>query len=145
MLPMEKKQWIVIHSISLFVFDTWIWNVPGKLNQFHNIDVILTMMVSKITSLTVVYSIVCSGVDQRKHQSSASLIFVWRIHRDRWSPRTKGQWRGKCFHLMTSSWSQMMPWRPVLPGRQQPPYWLLGTQRIFSFHEKRFDDLRHQC
>ena len=23
---------------------------------------------------------------------------------DRWIPRTKGQWRGKCFHLMTSSW-----------------------------------------
>ena len=21
-----------------------------------------------------------------------------------WFPRTKGQWRGKCFHLMTSSW-----------------------------------------
>ena len=23
---------------------------------------------------------------------------------DRWIPRTKGQWRGKCFHLMTSSY-----------------------------------------
>ena len=23
---------------------------------------------------------------------------------DRWIPRTNGQWRGKCFHLMTSSW-----------------------------------------
>ena len=23
---------------------------------------------------------------------------------DRWSPLTKGQWQGKCFHLMTSSW-----------------------------------------
>ena len=27
-----------------------------------------------------------------------------RKHRDRWIPRTKGQLRGKCFHLMTSSW-----------------------------------------
>ena len=26
------------------------------------------------------------------------------FHRDRWIPRTKGQLRGKCFHLMTSSW-----------------------------------------
>ena len=25
---------------------------------------------------------------------------------DRWIPRTKGQWRGKCFHLMASSWSK---------------------------------------
>ena len=31
--------------------------------------------------------------------------FVWGIHRDRWIPRTKGKLRGKCFHLMTSSWS----------------------------------------
>ena len=23
---------------------------------------------------------------------------------DRWIPHTKGQWRGKCFHSMTSSW-----------------------------------------
>ena len=59
---------------------------------------------SQITSLTVVYSTVYSGADQRKHQSSASLAFVWGIHRDRWIPRTKGQLRGKCFHLMTSSW-----------------------------------------
>ena len=46
---------------------------------------------------------VYSDADQRKHQSSASLAFVWGIHRDRWIPRTKGQLRGKCFHLMTSS------------------------------------------
>ena len=26
------------------------------------------------------------------------------IHRNRWIPRTKGQLRVKCFHLMTSSW-----------------------------------------
>ena len=44
-----------------------------------------------------------SDADQRKHQSSASLAFVWGIHRDRWIPRTKGQLRGKFFHLMTSS------------------------------------------
>ena len=55
--------------------------------------------------LTVVYLTVYSDADQRKHQSSASLAFVWGIHRDRWIPRTKGQVRGKCFHLMTSSWT----------------------------------------
>ena len=38
----------------------------------------------------------------KKHQRSASLVFVWGIHRDRLIPRTKGQLRGKCFHLMTS-------------------------------------------
>ena len=41
----------------------------------------MTMLASQITSLTVVYSIVYSGVNQRKHQSSASLAFVREIHR----------------------------------------------------------------
>ena len=67
------------------------------------IDVIMTTMASQITSLAVVYSSVFLDADQRKHQSSASLAYVWGIHRDRWIPRTKGQLRGKCFHLMTSS------------------------------------------
>ena len=38
-------------------------------------------MASQITSLTIVYSTVYLGADQRKHQSSASLAFVLRIHR----------------------------------------------------------------
>ena len=36
---------------------------------------------SQITSLTIVYSTVYSDADQRKNQSSASLAFVWGIHR----------------------------------------------------------------
>ena len=36
-------------------------------------------MASQITSLTTVYSTFYSGADQRKHQSSASLAFVWGI------------------------------------------------------------------
>ena len=41
----------------------------------------MNTMASQITSLTIVYSTVYSGADQRKHQSSASLDFVWGIHR----------------------------------------------------------------
>ena len=74
----------------------------------HYIDVIITTMASQITSLMVVYSTVYSDADQSKHQSSASLAFVWGIHRDRWIPRTKGQLRGKYFHLMTSSWFELL-------------------------------------
>ena len=36
---------------------------------------------SQITSIMTVYTTVYSGVDQRKHQSSASLAFVRGIHR----------------------------------------------------------------
>ena len=38
-------------------------------------------MASQISSLTIVYSTIYSGADQRKHQSSASLAFVRGIHR----------------------------------------------------------------
>ena len=47
----------------------------------HYTDVIISAIASQITSLTIVYSTVYSGADQRKHQSSASLAFVWGIHR----------------------------------------------------------------
>ena len=57
----------------------------------HYIDVIMTTQASQITSLTVVYSIVYLGADQRKHQSSVSQAFVRGIHRDGWIPHTKGQ------------------------------------------------------
>ena len=44
-------------------------------------DVIMGAIASQITSLKIVYSTVYSGADQSKHQSSASLAFVWGIHR----------------------------------------------------------------
>ena len=45
----------------------------------HYDDVIMSTIASQITSLTIVYSTVYT--DQSKHQSSASLAFVWGIHR----------------------------------------------------------------
>ena len=75
------------------------WNVPvwvskrvprgevlGKADNlvpvlFHYGDVIMGAIASQITSLTIVYSTVYSDADQRKHQSSVSLAFVWGIHR----------------------------------------------------------------
>ena len=47
----------------------------------HYTDVIMGTMASQITNLTIVYSTVCSGADQRKHQRSASLAFVRGIDR----------------------------------------------------------------
>ena len=57
-------------------------------------DLAITVtMASQITGVSIVCSPVCSGVDQRKHQSSASLAFVRGIHQCRWIPRTRGQQR----------------------------------------------------
>ena len=56
--------------------------LQGLIMTSHYADVIMIEMASQITSLTVVYSIVNSGADQSKHQSSASLAFVRGIHRE---------------------------------------------------------------
>ena len=45
----------------------------------HYNDVRMSTMASQITSLTIVYSTVYSGADERKHQRSALLALVWRI------------------------------------------------------------------
>ena len=47
----------------------------------HYSDAIMGTMASQVTSLTIVYSTVYSGADQRKYLSSASLAFVRGIHR----------------------------------------------------------------
>ena len=56
-------------------------SIDGTGTRFHYNDVIRGAIASQITSLTIVYSTVYSGGDQRKHQRSASLAFVWGIHR----------------------------------------------------------------
>ena len=61
------------HVISICL-DTW------SICRHYN-DVIMSAMASRITSLMIANSTVYSGAYQRKHQSSASLAFVWGIHR----------------------------------------------------------------
>ena len=99
--------WFETPSSSLWGHRNGEQTVPSMPNEnhmkTHYIDVIMTTITSQITSITIVYLTVYSDANQRKHQSSALLAFVCGIHRDRWIPRTKGQLRGKCFHLMTSS------------------------------------------
>ena len=55
----------------------WLILVAPLCLRSHNARYIML----KSLSLTVAYSIIYSGSDQRKHQSSASLAFVWGIHR----------------------------------------------------------------
>ena len=78
----------------------------------------MSVMASQITGVSIAYSAVCSGADQRKHQSSASSAFVGESTGGRWIPLTKGQWRGKCLHLMTSSWLnaavRWWKWKPEI-------------------------------
>ena len=46
---------------------------------WHYCDAIMGTVASQITSRTIVYTAVYSDADQSKHQSSASLAFVWEF------------------------------------------------------------------
>ena len=70
-----------------------------KIHMFHYSGVIIGAIASQNTSLTIVYSTVYSGADQKKYRSSACGEFP----ADRRIPRKNGHLRGKCFHLTTSS------------------------------------------
>ena len=88
-----------LFSRPLFLYFLWSYRgigngisyTTGRPSRDHCSDVIMGAIASQITSPTTVYPIVYSDADQGKHQSSASLAFVRRIHRDRWIPRTNGQ------------------------------------------------------
>ena len=71
---------------------------------YHYSDVIMSTIASQITSLAIVFSTVYPGADQRKHKAPRRWPLWGELTGDRWIPRSKGQQRGKWFHLMTSSW-----------------------------------------
>ena len=87
-----------------FTSDQWIPCTKGQ----HYDDVIMNAIASQITSLTIVYSIVYSDADQRNIKAPHHWPLSGESTADRWIPRTNGQLRGKCFHLMPSSW---VPWK----------------------------------
>ena len=70
---------------------------PCVFDISHYDDATMSAMASEITNLTIVYSIVYSVEDQRKHQSSESLAFVWGIHRRPVNYPHKGQVTRKMF------------------------------------------------
>ena len=74
----------------------FVWFAPvnvAHMPQIHYSDVMMSAMASQITSVLIVYSTVCSDAGQRKHQSSASLAFVWRNHR--WPVNSPHIWPSK--------------------------------------------------
>ena len=68
-------------------------------SQKHYSDVIMSAIASQIVSLTIVYLTIYSDTDQRKHQSSASLAFVRRIHRWPMNSPHKEPVTRKMFHF----------------------------------------------
>ena len=60
------------------IYSIYIWKyaLQEDCRASHYNDVMMGAMASQIISLTIVYSTVYSGSDQRKYQSWASLAFV---------------------------------------------------------------------
>ena len=77
---------------------------------YHYDDVIMSLMASQITSLTIIYSTSYSGVDQRKHQSSASLAFGRGIHRGPVNSPHKRQVTRKMFPFHDVIMCYRNPW-----------------------------------
>ena len=78
LVSLHLPEWLITISNLSLVTDLEIGDTKA---MPHYGDVIMGAIASQITSLTIVYSTVYSDADQRKHQSSASLVFVWGIQR----------------------------------------------------------------
>ena len=87
--PPFKSSIKAVSQIGLGLFD-WVQSNHATAPE-HYIGVITSAMASQITGVYIVCSIVGPGAYQRKHQSSASLAFVWGIHRWPMNSRTKDQ------------------------------------------------------
>ena len=74
-----------------------IMQLPRRLSNLYYSNVTMSAMAAPITGVSVVCTTVCSGADQRKHQSSASLAFVRGINRWPVNSPHKGPVTGKMF------------------------------------------------
>ena len=123
------------HCVAFCYHVTYLEDLPTP----HYSDAIIKAKVSQITGFSTVWLTVCSAADQRSHQSFASLTVVMGNPSDRWIPLTKGQWCGKCFHLITSSCGQSFGCprasegtlnnmsKPTATTSQQTTTWIMGS------------------
>ena len=75
--------------------------------ESHYSDVIISAIASQITGVSIVCSTVCSGADQRNHQSSASLAFVRGVHR--WSGISFTKGKGSNVENVSIWWRHHVP------------------------------------
>ena len=106
-----------------FKRNNWLYPLDGITLLHHYSDIVMGAMVSQITSLTIVYSTVYSGADQKKHQSSASLAFVREIHR--WPVNSPHKW---------SVTRKMFPFDDVIMTRPSCVMWQMCDMGLAESH-----------
>ena len=105
-------------------------------------------MASQITGVSGVCSTVCSGEDQRKQQSSASLAFVRGIHRWPVDSCHKGPVTRKMFsfddvitrngnicQLIEAEWHI---YASLTPGRNPTQWWLTANWTLINIYSMNF-------
>ena len=114
----------------------------------HYDEVIISVIAPQITSLTIVYSTVYSDTDERKRQRTASLVFVRGIHRGPVNSPHKDQWRGNCFHLITSSCVRPANSLGMLCALQWPHndrHGVSNPQRLYQVPSQTVDEVESWC
>ena len=76
---------------------------PESMLIIHYNDVVMSALASQSTGFSIVCLRIGSGADQWNIKAPRHWPLCGEFTGDRWISRTKGQLRGKCFHLMTSS------------------------------------------
>ena len=117
-VALHKHHKVEVHII-IHVRFSWV------LLYQHYGDAIMDAIAFQITSITNVYSTVCSDADQRKHQSSASMVFVNSPHK---GPVTRKMFpfdddiirntmlkKNSVLDKMTWQKLQILPWKPRGP------------------------------
>ena len=116
------------------------WLVTCSTPVIHYNNIIMSAMTSQIT--TIIYSSVYSGADQRKHQSPASLAFVWGIHR--WpvnsphkGPVTRNMFR---FDDVIMIWidADLIPIQ-IAPMHRSKQFWILNPK--YQHFVKSFENV----
>ena len=105
---MDKKAIIVnnLTNLKSIMSNIFVNTMPTDSLAWYYSDITMSVMASQITSSehSIVCSIIFSGANQRKRQSSASLAFVRGIHQWLVDSPHKEPVVQKMFWLMTSWW-----------------------------------------
>ena len=151
--PLSVKQfwWIWIERIQQGCLNQPVSNKPQykymQNDEKHYNDVIRSAMSSQITSVTIVYSTVYSGADQRKYQSSASMAFCegnpsvtgeFPAQRASNADHVSMWWRHRVLHMTCNSVTlcqhRMTSWHgntlPLLTGVESKGQSVILEQRL---------------
>ena len=123
-----------------------VWGVSCETvtqSLLHYSDVIMGTIASQITSVSIVYLTVSMGADQRKHQSSASLAFVWGIHR--WPVNSPRKWPVTRKKFPFDDVIMTRLYRTVSEVWNMTSYWLFLSALWLADLNRDWETPWHQC